>query len=452
MIFTAPRFVVVDDKIEHLEAIVQAFQQLGSPCIGIQYKPEEELDANIFRGVRVLFLDLHLIDSSVKTDDRPHYAVIAGILEDKIHVNGGPFVLVLWTEHAHCAQGLTEYLDMGLDKKKPHSRPLVVVPLSKDNLINKDDKVTDPEELRRKVREAVTANAQLAALLDWETDVMTAAGDTLVALLNLVPTENRTNTSYSDALDVILSRLACEAVGKPHVEVNQRAAITTALAPILIDRMMNQEISKETLDLWSKAITRHSGKKLEDASPEEAGHLNKMLHLAIPGSETVRPADWGAVVRWPYEWNDDELLCRMGFKIPDMLGGQFLIERKDRARCKPHLVRIGAACDYAQNKEGPITYLLAMEIPEDAERKKNRKTGDDLELSDAIWRSPVFITTDSAESFRLYVHIRFPISVLPSMTDGWFASYRMREQLLMNLLTFSSNYSSRPGIVQLPIK
>lgn len=450
MIFSAPRFVVVDDKIKHLEAIVQAFQQLGSPCIGIQYKPEEDLDPNVFRGVRVLFLDLHLVDGIAKTDNRSHYAQIAAILEDKISANGGPFILVLWTEHDQHAKELTEYLDSGLDKAKPHARPLAVLPLAKGAFIN-DETVTDPVKLRKAVSEAVTSNTQLAALLGWETDVLAAAGDTLSALLNLVPVEQRISATYSDALDVILSRLACEAVGRPHVEVNHRAAITTALAPILTDRIMNQDVSEETLELWARAVTRHDGKKLEDASPDEAGQVNRMLHLAIPGSETIRPTDWGAIVKWPYAWNDEELLCKMGLKVDEMLGGQFLVESKDRARCQPFLVRIGAACDYAQNRKGPITYLLGIEIPEDAERKKDRD-GLELKLQEAIWKSPVFLTTVRPEPFRLYVHIRFLISVLPHTTESWDACYRIREQLLMNLLASSSNYSSRPGFVQLPVK
>jgi hypothetical protein len=451
LIFSAPRFVVVDDKIKHLDAIVQAFQQLGSPCIGIQYKPEEELNPNIFRGVRVLFLDLHLVEGIAKTDNRSHYAQIAAILEDTINANGGPFILILWTEHAQYAKELTDYLDARLDVAKPYARPLAVLPLEKGTFINSSDVVTEPAKLREAVNNVVISNTQLAALLGWETDVLAAAGDTLAALLNLVPVNERTNAAYSEALDVILSRLAREAVGRPHVEINQRAAITTALAPILTDRIMNQDVSQETLNLWARAVTHHDDTKLEDASPREAGQINRMLHLAIPGSETIRPTDWGAIVRWPYTWDGDELLCKTGLNIGEMLGGQFKIERKDRVRCKPYLVRVGAACDYAQNQKGPITYLLCIEVPENVEKMKD-KDGHDIKQPDAIWRSPVFLTTENAEPFRMQVHIRFLISVLPHTAQSWFADYRMREQLLMSLLTSASNYSSRPGIVQLPVK
>jgi hypothetical protein len=176
-----------------------------------------------------------------------------------------------------------------------------------------------------------------------------------------------------------------------------------------------------------------------------------MLHVALPPFEAIRPTDWGAVVAWPYEWTDDGLSKRMGLKIGEMLGGQFLVEKAGRARCKVRLVRIGAACDYAQSRPGPITYLLGVEIPEDAERKKDGN-GQLIRLSDAIWLSPVFVTPEMNEPMRLHVHARFPHVVLPQEAQGWTASYRLREQLLMNLIAHESNYGSRPGIIQLPVK
>jgi hypothetical protein len=447
-----PRFVVVDDKEQHLLAIMQAFQRLGSPCMGIHYNPEEELDSAHFRGVRCLFLDLHLVDGQAGTDNRRHYGLIATILEDNINQSGGPFILVVWTEHKHLRSELRDYLDDNIDPAKPHARPLAVLSLAKEKFINTGDGVVnEPEELRKAVREAIFSNSQLAALLGWETDVLAAAGDTLASLLNLVPPDQRTSAEFSGALDKLLSRLARETVGRPHVEVDHRAAITNALAPILADRIMNQDVPEETKNLWKKAVTRYADDNLADASSIEAGQVNRMLHLAVPGAETIRPTDWGAVVAWPFEWTDDELASRMGLRIGQMLGGEFQIEKADRGRCKPKLVRIGAACDYAQNRTGPLTYLLGFEIPENVERKKDSNDRP-LRLPEAIWRSPVVVTPGSTEAVRLHVHVRFPLNVLAKTSSGWVACYRLREQILMYLIASTSNYASRPGIVQLPIK
>lgn len=451
MIFSAPRFVVVDDKEEHLLAIVKAFQSLGSPCLGVHYNQEIGVDPIHFRGVRCLFMDLHLINSHASSDYKSQFSSIASILEDSISVTGGPYVLVLWTEQSHVCEELRAYLDKSIDPNKPYVRPLAVLSLAKEAFITPaDGKVIDSSKLQAAVSGSITENPQLAALLGWEADVLSAAGDTLASLLNLIEVEQRTTENFPVAVDIILSRLVRETVGKPHVEVNQRTAIYSALAPILMDRILNQDVPEATQDLWGRAVTKHNERTLEGASPKEAGELNRILHLAVPGPETIRPTDWGAVVAWPFEWNDDGLKEFTGINIKQMLCEEFRLRSSAIASCKPILVRIGAACDYAQDNRGPISYLFGLEIPSSAARQLD-SNNNPIKLSDAIWQSPVFMTPGSQEASTLYVHFRFPLTFVKDSCGGWRANYRLREQLLMQLITSVSAYVSRPGIVRLPI-
>ena len=78
--FTPPRFVVVDDKPDHLTAVLNVFQELGTPCLGITWDPERGLDKQNFEGVRALFLDIHLTDSVATTDEKRHFSVIGSLL------------------------------------------------------------------------------------------------------------------------------------------------------------------------------------------------------------------------------------------------------------------------------------------------------------------------------------------------------------------------------------
>lgn len=451
MIFSAPRFVVVDDREHHLKAITDTFQLLGAPCMGIKYDPADELNKGHFRGVRCLFMDLHLIDGQKSSDERRHYALIASILEENINKNGGPFVLIVWTAYEHLSTQLRDYLDQSMDETKPYARPLAVLGLAKESFINVEDgTINDPSALRNAVQQSITSNPQLAALLGWEVDVLGAAGDTLASLLNLVPLSERGSARFPSALDTILSRLTKEAVGANHVDVNPRIAITNALAPILTDRILNQAITPETQDTWKCAVTRHQDKTLQTASPLEAGEINRMLHLAIPGAETLLPTDWGAVVSWPFEWDDDNCRRITGMTIKQMLCEQFRLRSSAIAVCRPILFRVGAACDYAQSNQGPITFLFGLDIPESAERQL--KDDKPVKLTDAIWRSPVFVVPGATEPSRLHAHIRFPQIYLPDSCSEWEVFCRLREQLLMHLISSASNYVSRPGVVQLPVE
>ena len=446
--FVPPRFVIVDDRPDHLKAILNVFQELGSPCLGIVYDSAGELDRRNFEGVRALFLDLHLIDPAATTDETRHYAIIAGILEDNISAAGGPFVLVVWTEHEHSAANLVDYLDESLDSAKPHARPLAITSLPKERFIDiatGEAQVDRAKELRNAVECAVGGNPQLAALVAWESGIQAAAGATISALMELVPEEQRNTSSFAGGLNEILTRLAQGAVGRPNVAIDPRAAIASALTPILADRLLNQEVSVADIAIWTEALTWPGREPLDSI---RAGKINRMLQVAIMPSETIRSTDWGAVVEFPDDWwNNGELRSRFGVTQGQLLGGEFKLSTADRDRCRPRLIRVGAACDYAQDRSGPIPYLFGLEICCDIERKQDY-TGM-VRPPASEWRSPNLLLDPDFGPFFLAVNSRYGLSVPSADAENWRPLYRLREQLLMQLISHASNYLARLGIVQL---
>ena len=440
MIFTPPRFVVVDDKPQHLDAILNVFQELGSPCLGVTYEPEKGLEKTNFEGVRMLFLDLHLIHDTSTTDDKQHFTLITTLLEDNISATGGPFVLVLWTVDEQSIEQLKAYLDESIDPAKPYARPLAVVGLPKDRFINVDtgEILTDKaQSLRNAVVATVKDIPQLAALLSWEVDVQAAAGETLATLMALVPAENQRSANFADGLGGVLGRLADAAAGK-HAAANPRAAVTSALAPILADRIVNQQGSEAASEAWGHAIT---GKGDTPLGSDITGRVNRMLHVAVPRAETIKPVDWGAVVEFPGAWTDEEVKARFGVTRSKLLVEEYKLKKGDGERCRWRLIRIGAACDYAQNRSGPLTYLLGLEVPQDLYGRKSRPM--------SVWSSPTLVTESHEAPFVLAVNTRYAINVVPATAAGWRPVYRLREQLLMHLIAHAGNYLTRPGIVSM---
>ncbi|MFJ5251464.1 hypothetical protein ACIP8G_13285 [Serratia liquefaciens] len=446
MIFTPPRFIVLDDTKEHLSAITDAFQKLGSPCLGVHFEPSATLDKNLFQGVRALFIDLHLVGGQASTDQRQNYGVICNILEENININGGPYILVLWTEYAEYCNELKQFIE----RIEPHAKPLAVISLSKIDFINTTDGATkDPEKLRLSVRKAVYSNPQLAAMLEWESGVLNAASATLCSLLTLVPNESKNGNNYSDSLDTLLSRLAQEAVGAKNISSDHRAAVNNSLSPILFDRIMNQKKSEGSDELWRSAVTKYNG-RLPSATLEEAGLINKMLHFADPEYENIRPTDWGAIVKWPFGTELEDIKRILGINLKEFICQELKLRSSAINECTLLLVRVGAVCDYAQSNSGRLTYLVAVEVPTHVERCLDSNSRE-IKLSDSIWKSPVFKNTKSDTFSNLCVHIRFPISITQNECENWDVDYRIREQLLMSLLSTASNYMSRPGILQLPV-
>ena len=445
MIAVSPRFVVVDNREEHLKAILEAFQQLGTPCLGIRYDPAVGLGERMLRNVRVLFLDLHLIESPATADEKRHYAAIAEILRNNVSPDGGPFVLVVWTEFEDKVEGLEIYLDedAGLGLRMP----LEIIVLPKSEFIDIASGETLPDNtLLDRVRDAISGNPRLAVLLSWEADVQAAAGETLAELMKLVPDDKRNADRYDAGLAEVLSQLASAAVGKDHVEDDPRGAFTSAVAPILADRIANQKSAPQVNVLWANALEPGQNGDLRPWRPEETGRVHRMLHAAVPPSEEIGPTDWGAVVEFPAEWrNDEQLQARFGLTARQLLGGEFRLDRNDRDLGRLRLVRIGAACDYAQNRPGPLPYLLGVEIPCDATPKTDRG-GRPLRAPASEWTSPALRI--DREPFQLAVNVRYSFSAVVETARTWTPLYRLREQMLMHLISHASEYLSRPGIVE----
>lgn len=131
-----------------------------------------------------------------------------------------------------------------------------------------------------------------------------------------------------------------------------------------------------------------------------------------------------------------------------MLGGEFLIEKKFRDNVSPVLVRVGAACDHAQNSTGPLPFLFGLIRPTSAERKK-RGDGTEFPLKASVWISPLLSVDGIDTPFVIEVNARFPFVMNREDGAKLNVRFRLREQLLVHLLNHAGTYQVRPGIVRL---
>ena len=151
-------------------------------------------------------------------------------------------------------------------------------------------------------------------------------------------------------------------------------------------------------------------------------------------------------MEFPNELDDNTLQSLFGVTSGQLLGQEFKIGRKDRERCRPRLVRVGAACDHAQNRPGPLLYLFGLEIADDINRKSDDTCRVRLPASE--WLSPVLLLEPNADPFFLAVNSRFSVSVPSAEAGKWQPAYRLREQLIMHLISHAGSYLTRPGIVE----
>ena len=107
----------------------------------------------------------------------------------------------------------------------------------------------------------------------------------------------------------------------------------------------------------------------------------------------------------------------------------------------PILLRIGASCDFAQKKSGPVPYVFGLLVAED------EPLIDEARRQDSEYSSPVLVLPRKEKPFRIFINARFQVSLVPNQVATWESIGRLREQLLMTFATHCAEYVTRPGIV-----
>ena len=437
--FTPARYVIVDDNPGELQQLANSLQKVGAPCLALLYDEADGIDPQHLRGVRLLFLDLHLTTGAQSGNIAQVAAVIIAMLEAGI-TSTAPYVIILWTKHQEQKDEFEAYLMANLESSK---RPIAVLSLNKNNYLTGDDSKLTAENGKRlteDVAQIIETDPRLRALLDWEREVLKAAGSTLAEIGNLVTADDRTAARFSTRLDEILSLLASEAVGRVNAAIDPYSAVNAALMPILSDRIANQRITPGSDAIWKAAVTRIAN--VPSPSIEDAARLNTMLHFASATGEELRPGSWGAVTLLPEaELADEAMLRRFDLQAGPMMSGTFCLSVKaERKSSKLCLLRVGASCDYAQSRKGPIPFVLGAIVPATATRRKDK-------IPQAEIATPPVMLEGFDGPVQMIFNTHLQITMVPGEFDTWPALCRLREQLLMQVTTHGARHATRPAII-----
>lgn len=434
-----PRIVAIDDKQDELDALTNALSRTGAACLGILFDAESgALEA--CPEARVIFFDLHLLGNAVGTPEK-HFSTIVSCLEQM--GPQGPYAIIVWSQHPDEAgendagDGLYQYICERLDNTIP--RPYVVMPLPKVEHLSKSGAtfvVADPAALRTKVDALLAAHPQTSALFLWEKYVLSAAANTVGQLIEL-------SGGRAEQIKGVMASLAIAAVGPKNVDQDRFYALNEVLLPILSDRLSFFASTPEDLKIWESAF---SAKDNEVIAPEKIGKINKFISLST-STDKLNAADRGAIIPYDAILKDpkENIEEHFGIKLGEIITRCFGIRSlKEFDGAKWVLLQSQAACDYAQKKPQILSYFLGLEIVCSAVR--NPRAGE-MALPESLWISPVFSIdeVDKVLLFNAGSLLVFPTKITMKAQP----IYRLREQILNDLLFKLRNHQSRPGIISL---
>lgn len=418
-----PRVIAIDDELKHLEDLAKGLNRYGTTCLPIHFNGELA-DIPQCPNARVIFTDLHLTHGS-PGDYTRDFSAIGGLIEETIKPTG-PYLIVLWTKYPEQAKKLRRHLEERLvDVPKPFD----VQPLDKKDHINgtnNPEGVKDIRKLVEAVKGIVVGQPQVAVLLDWEERVLGATADSVSSIMELA-------ASAPTELSQLLANLAVAAVGKEHVAEDRFRAVNEALLPILADRIASMRSAKNNEKLWEAAFDEAD----IDRGPSEAAKLNRMLHIA-PWTNSNPWFERGTVIPLLDRFSGNKFEKKFGIEQKEAAEQQFgckgFSEKSDRFHWV--LVQSQAACDYAQMRKGPIPFHLGLCLPASSTRSGG--------LPAALWRSPRF--EFNSEIF-LHVNAGFQISLSPTTRLKEEPLFRLREQLLNDMIYRLHSHGARPGFI-----
>ena len=423
-----PRVIAIDDEPKHLEGLAQGLNRYGAACLPVHFTGEAAIPP--CSHVRVIFADLHL-SGGLPGNHAQDFSMIGGLIEDTIQPSG-PYFIVLWTMYPDQAAALHEFL---AERLQNVAKPFTVQALNKNDYLGPQGDVRSPEVLVEAIAKIVAEQPHLGALLNWEERVLGATADTVSSITEMAESAAK-DAGPGQEVGRLLKSLAVEAVGSVHVEDDRFRAVNDALLPILADRIASMRSRGVDDELWQHALDGVDAER--QLTPDEAARLNRLLHIA-PSTPDDDGGERGAVIALPEEFRGEAFAETFDITSEEAAKNQFRCRQPgnngDPVRWV--LVQTQAACDYAQSQPGPLPFHLGLCLPAARVRQGTPPA--------ALWRSPCFEYENEA-SF-LHVSARFQVSLPREKVRQAPPLFRLREQLLNDLIYQLHGYGARPGII-----
>ena len=422
-----PRVIAIDDESKHLQGLTQGLNRYGTACLPVLFAGQGAIAP--CPHARVIFADLHL-SGGPPGNHAQDFATIGGLLEDTIQPTG-PYFIVLWTRYPDQAVALRAFL---AERLQDVAKPFTVVALDKNDHLDAQGDVRNPEKLVDAIKQVVAEQPQIGALLNWEERVLGATADTVSSMSSMAETAAEDADTNAE-VGRLLRSLAVASAGRDHVDEDRFRAVNEALLPILADRIASMRSREADDQLWQAAIGDvQAGAGLSNV---EIARLNRLLHIER-STEMITWTERGSVIPLPNRASGDKFRRHFGHEQDEAASRSFGCQNFDGndARFRWVLVQSQAACDYAQVRPGPLPFHLGLCLPAENARKGR--------LPAALWTSPRF--EFHGETF-LHVSASFQMPLPRTARNIDTPLFRLREPLLNDLIYQLHGYSARPGTI-----
>lgn len=450
----SPSVCVIDDEPQDYEPILNALLRLGIGCVHIKGDDSSPLPPAPFKGLRVVFVDLHLTAASIGKTTASH---TANVVLKVISPESAPILMVIWSKHSDekvedaelppdDQPTQADLFVQTLNEAEPRFRDrLIITKMPKPKV---GDRSANPEQWVASVQSDIEAALKEFPACDllwsWEAlvrdaEISIAEEITNVALKGSASEEHQ---GLDEQLKLVFRVLAKEQGGPDCSRSTVARHLTTVLAQLLGDHLEHLD-SVESLNPHADWLCDHAG--LPKSIPF-AAQLNGTLLTAAVSSHS-RAFVPGTV----YFISDVEKFEQL-FGLPDQEFLTSFFQAKKSAienwekKIARVAVEISPACDFHQDTRRQALVIAGLVVH--AEGRSSVKRADGIEILPTFslrWKdensvSDVFLTVCSRYKLSL------PHGVEPDWLVPWF---RLRELPTASLRNWHASHASRVGYISL---
>ena len=446
----SPRIVVVDDKVEHGEAIVKKLWLMGYAGLYVNYEQLVDGEYDSFQGIRLIFMDLDLKGREWLGDGADACGDVEAVVRKILAKDNGPWALITWTGHADHAEQLWNHLQERLPfELKPLSRRV----MKKEDFLGKGKDNNLAEELKR----VIAHHDAVKCLLNWESGVLDSANEVIAELVRVAATLDGSST---ENLGALLYELAKAEAGKTIAQQTDLSQpLYRVLTSLLSDRL-GSAASEDEQGCPDKYVKEKRGPDLT----EWKRRINTMINLDVYSNDAGIKSSPGILTELP----PAEEVQVLGDMESEKKAGKFIrrhflclqnkVENPDKKaiskQCRLFLMDVTPPCDHAQRKSVWRRFVVACRVPIEHidhawavdfttdENQVGKLKGDYLRAS------PEFMDDDGG--FVLMVNANLQLSLPEDQLEKLGrAKYRVKEAMLADWMGWLGRHITRLGHVWL---
>ncbi|UFH36438.1 hypothetical protein [Flavobacterium acetivorans] len=446
------RIAIIDDQLKHAEPLMKILSKNQLPHTyfsgDILYLPEETDNSN---DIRLLFLDINLIDNS-EHSDKILKSKLVPVINRVISQNNYPYAIVFWSRHEHHRALLeNDIFENDLKTKKP----IGYLSATKSDFFDLDGNHTEEfdkniDKLFKKINDLFHDFYSYKLLLNWENLIHNATDSTLQEIFSI----HHQKEGWKDNSNCIISKLGNAYLGNYYKEAGVAEKNTASFISF-------NSVFKDTIDSTVYNFNETTPQELtydtnETDVTEILTLINEKLNLS---KNIVNTNDPGNIIFY----DDDKLFKQILNKILSLFKLKNLIKSSNngieesvlkkaaskkfeeiKTEIKSSWKKIGVVvtpiCDYVQ-KNNHIYDRIVNGLLIDNKYKEYVDTN-----SEAIFICPFTIKIEDIE-YLLILDFRYFTTTDLTGIEKSKVKYRIRQELLSEIQSKLSRHINRQGIL-----